>query len=110
MQTINDLEKLNEMKTAGPLLIMFGGKNCGVCQVVKPQLSSLLEEQFPNMQAVYVDCHLDSLICAQNSIFTLPVIQVYFEGIKIIEEIKVFSINGLIEKIKRPYDMWNDNQ
>lgn len=109
MEKINDLDILDKIKLEKqPLLIMFGGEHCGVCKVLKPQISDMLEKSFPEMKGVYIDCHNNQIICSQNSIFTLPVVQIYFDGIKIIEEIKVFGLNQLIEKIKRPYDIWTE--
>lgn len=108
MREIDNLEDLEDLKKESPLLIMFGGENCGVCKVVKPQINDMLLKNFPKMEGVYIDCHKNQMICSQNSIFTLPVIHVYFDGVKVTEEIRAFGINQLKEKIERLYNIWNE--
>lgn len=106
MQTITDLETLNKMKTSGALFILFGGAHCSVCQSLKPQLSNMLEQQFPQMKSIYIDCEQAPDICAQHSVFTLPVVHAYIEGMKIAEFGRSFSLKQLAESIERPYEMW----
>ena len=106
MQLITDASQLDQMKSDGALFILFGGEHCSVCQSLKPQLASILETQFPDMQVVYIDCEKSPEICAQHSVFTLPVVQAYIDGMKIAEEARVFSINQLVHSIERPYFMW----
>lgn len=58
------------------------------------------------MLAVYVDCEKSSEICAQHSIFSLPVVMAYIDGLKIVEMARVFSIDQLMKSIERPYGLW----
>lgn len=105
-KTISSLDELEQFKqTSEALLVVFGGTNCGVCHSIKPKLEAMVTEQFPKMQQVYVDCHETTDICSQNSIFSLPVVQVYFTGQKFIEEVRSFSLPGLMDEIRRPYSM-----
>lgn len=106
MQNITDIDLLNNMKTSGALFILFGGPSCGVCQTLKPQLSTMLQQQFPDMQGVYIDCEQSPEICAQHSVFTLPVVQAYIDGMKVAEFGRSFSVKQLAEAIERPYSMW----
>ena len=106
MLHITDIELLNEMKNSGALFILFGGEHCSVCQSIRPQLSSMLEQQFPDMRGVYVDCEKSANICAQHSVFTLPVVKAYIDGMKIAEEARAFSLKQLAQTIERPYLMW----
>ena len=106
MQTISSLDELDQFKqTSEALLVLFGGTNCGVCHSIKPKLEALVAEQFPKMQQVYVNCHETTDICSQNSIFSLPVVQVYFTGQKFIEEVRSFSLGALVNDIQRPYEL-----
>jgi len=106
MLSITDIKLLNEMKANGALFILFGGEHCSVCQSIRPQLSSMLEEQFPDMRGVYIDCEKSPDICAQHSVFTLPVVKAYIDGMKIAEEARAFSLTQLTQTIERPYLMW----
>ncbi len=106
MQNITDLETLEQMKAEGALFILFGGEHCSVCHVLRPQLISLLNEHFPDMRAVYIDCEVSPEICAQHRVFTLPAVKAYINGMLIAEEARAFSPGELMQRIERPYAMW----
>ncbi|MGD2161219.1 MAG: thioredoxin family protein [Gammaproteobacteria bacterium] len=106
METINNLEKLDQAKRNSVLFILFGGEHCNVCQTLRPQLAAMLEQHFPQMRGVYVDCETSPEICAQHSVFSLPAVKVYIEGMLITEEARVFSLSVLKERIERPYRTW----
>ncbi|MCF6253814.1 MAG: thioredoxin family protein [Thiomicrorhabdus sp.] len=81
MKELTSLADLNVLKaTEKGILILFGGQNCGVCHTIKPRLTALMEQQYPKMTLVYVDCHLVPDVCAQNGVLSLPTLQVFFEG------------------------------
>jgi len=109
MLTISDLDSLEQMKAEGALLILFGGEHCNVCHTLRPQLISLLNKHFPDMRAVYVDCEASPEICAQHSVFSLPVVKVYIDGMLIAEDARAFSLSELMQRIGRPYAVWKDN-
>lgn len=109
MKNITDINLLNQMKADGAVFILFGGSHCAVCQSIRPQLTSILKQQFADMQAVYIDCEKSPEICAQHSVFSLPVVRAYIEGMKIAEEVGAFSITQLIQSIERPYTMWKNS-
>ena len=108
MNPITDIELLEQMKSDEAVFILFGGEHCGVCQSLKPELTSMLEQRFPDMQAVYVDCEKSPEICAQHSVFTLPVVKAYIDGMKVAEFGRSFSIKQLAQAIERPYAMWKN--
>lgn len=108
MQTMTDSEKLNRLKTNGALFILFGGESCAVCKSLKPKLESIILSRLPKMDTAYIDCELSPDICAQHSVFSLPVVKVYIEGMLIAEAARSFSIELLIEKIERSYAMWSE--
>ncbi len=106
MQNIETLEQLDELKqTEEGLLILFGGKDCNVCHSIKPKLIELMEEHYPKIKLEYVDCHVVTDICSQNSIFSLPTLQVYFTGQRFIEEVRSFSLQKVMQDLERPYSM-----
>jgi len=110
MQSITDLEILEQMKSEGALFILFGGEHCNVCHTLRPQLISLLDNHFPDMRAVYVDCEASPEICAQHSVFSLPAVKVYIDGMLIAEDARAFSLSELMQRIERPYAMWRDEK
>jgi thioredoxin-like negative regulator of GroEL len=110
MNTIASADMLQQMKADGALFILFGGEHCRVCHVLRPQLEERVSSRFPRMASVYVDCEASPELCARHGVFSLPVVQVYIEGMKITEDARAFSINGLMERIERPYGMWRELQ
>lgn len=106
MKNTTDIVSIKKLSSAGALFILFGGPACGVCQSLRPQLKAMLEESFPEMQSVYVDCEASPEICAQYSVFSLPVVKVYIEDMLIVEEYGAFSLSQLKNTLERPYSMW----
>ncbi|WP_372737133.1 thioredoxin family protein [Neptunomonas sp.] len=85
----------------GAVLVMFGSKTCGVCRVIWPQLLAELESRWPELQLIYVDCGSDPQACAQNSVFSLPVIKLFFDGRQYLERIQVFSLGPFVGEVNR---------
>lgn len=106
MLNLTDLSEFLEIKSSAALLVLFGSKDCGVCQALKPRLEVMFNEHFPRITQCYIDCQQAPKICAQQTIFTLPVVRVYIAGQLIVEEVKVFGLSQLVDKVRRPYAMW----
>ncbi len=106
MKNIADITLIENLSSKGSLFILFGGPTCGVCKSLRPQLKAMLDEQFPEMNSVYVDCEASPEICAQFSVFSLPVVKVFIEDKLIVEEFGAFSVFQLKEKLVRFYSMW----
>lgn len=106
MKTIIELDELDQLINQQPgLVVLFGGEHCGVCQVIKPKLETMLAERYPLLQMVYIDCQQSQSLCAQKSVFSLPVVQVYFDRQRFIEKARSFSLPALMDEIQRPYEM-----
>ena len=106
METISDPGKLEQMKQVGPLFILFGGEHCSVCHSIRPQLADMLKKHFEEMRGVYIDCEASPEICAQHSVFSLPAVKVYIEGMLVTEDTRAFSLSDLKSRIERPYKIW----
>lgn len=105
MQTIHGTAELEQCKQ-GAALLLFGGEACGVCRALKPQLEAMLANEFPALEGYYLDCQGQaSALCAQEGVFALPVVQVWFDERKFAEFGRVFSLGQLREAIARPYQM-----
>ena len=106
MVDVNTLEELEALKTSEEgLLILFGGKACNVCHSMQPKLVELMNEHYPKVKLVYVDCHVHTQIGSQNDIFSLPTLQVFFTGQRFIEEVRSFSLQKVMQDLQRPYSM-----
>ena len=108
MQTITELDILEQMKAESALFVLFGGEHCSVCLSLRPQLTALLDQHYPDMRSVYIDCEVSPEICAQHSVFSLPVVQVYIENMLVTEHARVFSLSELMQRIERPYAIWKE--
>lgn len=85
-------------------LVLFGGAHCGVCQVLQPKIAAMLAAEFPKLALYTVDCHgAASALCAQASVYALPVVQLWFQGQKHAEFGRVFGLAQLRAAIARPY-------
>jgi thioredoxin 1 len=106
MQQIDSCEQLEQLIQAQPgLVVLYGGAHCGVCQVIKPKLAQAIEQDFPNLTPVYVDCQTTPEVCSQQGVFSLPVVQVYIDGQRFIEKVRNFSLPALLAELSRPYSM-----
>ncbi|BAS68286.1 thioredoxin family protein [Bathymodiolus septemdierum thioautotrophic gill symbiont] len=101
LKTQEQLDNLKREKDA--LLLLFGGANCGVCQVIKPQISEKFTHKFLTLEMIYIDCEQQQEICAQHGVFSLPVVHVFFMGQKFIEEVRGFSLLALEQKIEQVF-------
>ena len=107
MQEISDFNHLETIKQTA-VFILFGGEHCGVCKSLRSQLEPLLIQHYPELPSVYIDCETSPEICAQHSVFSLPVVKAYIEGMLIIEENGAFSVKKMLQSIERPYNLWKD--
>ncbi|WP_108445162.1 thioredoxin family protein [Halomonas denitrificans] len=86
------------------VLVLFGGRACGVCQAIKPRLEALLAAEFPRLEACYADCQGEAAaLCAQRRIFSLPVVELWFDGQRFATFARVFSLAEVRRALERPY-------
>jgi len=106
LEEISSLQELDNLKQSqDALLVLFGGKECNVCHVIKPKLIELIETNYPKIKMVYIDCHINTEACSQQGVFSLPVVQVFFTGQKFIEEVRTFSLKKLSDDLIKPYGL-----
>jgi thioredoxin-like negative regulator of GroEL len=73
---------------------------CGVCQVLKPRFAALADE-YPAMNAYYVNLDENEEIGGQFSIYTIPGILVYAQGKEAIREARNFSVDEIHNRLDR---------
>jgi thioredoxin-like negative regulator of GroEL len=106
METIHTPERLEEViRDREGVLLYFSNESCNVCKVLKPKVIELLEEQFPNMYAGYVDTDVSPVLSGQHRVFTLPTILIFFQGREQQRYSRNISLYQLEESIRRPYGM-----
>ncbi|PKL87138.1 MAG: thioredoxin [Ignavibacteriae bacterium HGW-Ignavibacteriae-2] len=103
---IESIDELEKFKNSHPIsVVYFSTPECNVCKVLKPKLIELLDDDFSKVKFGYVDLNKSREIAGQNTIFTVPTIIFYFEGIETIRESRNISLPELYEKLDRPYKM-----
>ena len=109
MLGVTDLQTLEKRKAKGALIVLFGGAHCSVCHSLRPRLTAMVEQHYPAMQSAYVDCGISPDICAQHGVFSLPAVKVFIDGMLVTEDARVFSIAELMQRIERPYQLWQQS-
>lgn len=105
--TIKSYEEFLKLKEKEPaLLAYFSTETCNVCKVLKPKVVELIEGGFPKIKTVYVQTDKIPEAAAQNQVFAVPTILVFFEGREYIRKSRNIGIDELRHDIERPYSLF----
>jgi thioredoxin 1 len=101
--SIEEADKIlqNEMAT----IIYFTSPKCNVCKSLKPKVMELMKEEYPQMGRYFVDASVSEELSAKFTVFAVPTILVFLEGREFARESRNMSPMGLVEKIRRPYEI-----
>ncbi|MEN8120338.1 MAG: thioredoxin family protein [Bacteroidota bacterium] len=106
INTIETLEQYNEViEKEDAALFYFSHEQCNVCKVLKPKVAEMLTDGFPKVKMYYCDTKKSPELAAQNSIFAVPTILIYFGGRESIRKSRNIGVNELRGHIERPYQM-----
>jgi thiol-disulfide isomerase/thioredoxin len=106
MQSVNSILEFDTiLKENLGVLAYFSHEKCSVCKTLKPKLSAYFSEHFTQIKQIYIDIEKLPELAARSSIFTVPVILVYFEGKETYRKARVFGIEELAELVARPYSL-----
>jgi len=104
--TLNNIDELNtKLKEELALVIYFSSPSCNVCHVLRPKLMEALENEYPAIGRYHTDIALTPEIAAHFQVFSAPTIIVFFEGREFIRKGRAMSVDGLLQEIKRPYQL-----
>lgn len=95
----------NFVTRSGCAMVYFGSPDCSVCKVLKPKIAELVEKRFARMRFASADLHELRELSAQNRIFTVPFVMVFFEGKELFRKSGNFSLSELEAEIDRPYSL-----
>ena len=101
MQAITTAEDLQLLRANSALLVLWGGAHCGVCQAIRPRLEALMAEHFAAATLAYVDCADTPALCAQEGVFSLPVLRFYVHGQLALEYARIFSLQQVLADVER---------
>ncbi len=106
MITIQSKQELEQMLAENTgMLVYYSHEKCNVCKTLKPKLVSYFNEHFPKMKLVYVNIENLPELAGQYSIFTVPVILVFFEGKETYRKARTVGVQEIAELVARPYSM-----
>lgn len=90
-------------------VVYFAGEQCAVCEVLQPKVQTLLREEFPRMALAAVNCSTARELAAQEGVFSVPTVAIYFGGREVHRLTRNFSIGELRSSLHRPYELFFDN-
>ena len=105
-EQVESFEAFLKLKEEEPaLLAYFSTETCNVCKVLKPKVAELIQASFPKIKMVYIQTDKLPEVAAQNQVFAVPTLLVYFEGREYIRKSRNIGIGELEREIDRPYSM-----
>ena len=105
MKTITSIEDFEQAKNHQASLFYFSHEQCNVCKVLLPKVAELIQKEFPKIKLFYIDTRKTPEIPAQNSIFTNPVILIFFDSREFYRKARTIGIKELQESISKPYNI-----
>jgi thiol-disulfide isomerase/thioredoxin len=104
--SVSDIVEFNRFLAENPaVLVYFSTVECNVCKVLKPKVETLFSAEFPEFKLCYVETNLQPEVAAQNRIFAVPTIVIYFEGKEFVRKSRSFGIDELKNEVYRPYSI-----
>lgn len=105
MNLNNILDKIN---TGQPVLIYFSGQNCSVCHALKPKIFQAVAKNFPKIEALEVQADIYKEIASHFTVFSIPTILLFLDKKEFKRVGRNISVNAFIQEIKRPYNLFCD--
>ncbi|MBN2416027.1 thioredoxin family protein [bacterium] len=84
-------------------LYWFSTPECTVCRVLRPAVASMIMQEFPKMDFVYIDTTRHPEIAVRYNVFTAPVAVAVFEGQETIRWARGFGIDEIRTRLSRLY-------
>ncbi len=103
LTSLEDLEIVVKKNTA--VLIYFSHEKCNVCKVLKPKIEELIKSDFPEVQLFYADTIKYPELAAQNRIFAVPTIIIFFDGRETFRKSRNIGLGELEGLLARPYNL-----
>lgn len=106
MQYIKSQEEYNLIaKENLAVLFYFSTVTCNVGEALESKVEKMLEEHFPKMPMYFIDTNALPELAADNSIFVVPSVLVYFDGKETIRKSRNIGVGELGASIERIYNM-----
>ena len=96
------LQAINDNDAA---LFYFSHEQCNVCKILKPRVEEMFLSRYPKISLFYCDTVMYPQIAAQQNIFAVPTILVFFEQRELFRRSRNMGIEELSGLIERPYQL-----
>ncbi len=87
------------------VLAYFSHEQCNICRVLKPKIENYFSKKYPKLFLVYINTIKFPKLTAQYSVFTVPVVIIFFETKEFYRRNRNFSIAELDQLVNRPYNL-----
>ncbi|BAX79388.1 thioredoxin family protein [Labilibaculum antarcticum] len=104
--SLSELEVLKEKRES--FYIYFSAPSCGVCQILSPKISGMMQEEFPELKAFHIDTAQHPEVAAQLGLYTNPSLLVYLDGKELLRRSRAISVGQVEEEIRRTYNLLFD--
>ncbi|WP_418185101.1 thioredoxin family protein [Aliarcobacter vitoriensis] len=98
---LKDIKNILEENKA--VLLYFSANDCSICKVLKPKIEHSLQNNFPLMKTIFIEDSME--ISTYFTIFSNPMIVVFFEGKEFKRYGRNISLSLFEEDIERLYKM-----
>ncbi len=96
----NDMNFASLSSSQDIVFIQFGRKSCTPCASIRLKIRAWLKEN-TGVAGFYIDVEDFPKLAAQGGVFSVPSVQVYFEGKLIIERSGYFSLEEIFANLER---------
>lgn len=104
MIDVKTIEEMDEFIAQNELAFLYvSHPDCGVCKALLPKVKELLDQEFPKVQSAYVNTHEIPEVAGRLSIFTVPVLILFFEGKEVLRKARFVSMDELDQEISKIY-------
>lgn len=102
-----NLENLKELINGNDaVMVYFSGKECGVCEALKPKVKSLMQNKFDRVKQVYIDAKQNQQTAANYNVFSIPTIIVFLDKKEFIRKSRNISLLEFEKELQRPYSLY----
>lgn len=100
---LNSIEMIDAFTEENELSFLYISRtNCSVCQALLPQVQELMED-YPEIKLGYINADDVPEVAGKFSIFTIPVLLLFYEGKEYIREARIVHMELFDEKINKIY-------
>lgn len=86
-------------------VLYFSGDDCNVCSVLWPKVELMLGQEFPRADLAKINCSLSPELAAQEGVFSVPTVILYFDGRETHRFSRNISLGQLRDAMARPYQL-----